>query len=115
MASFKLSRNTGGGVVAALAGPSMTLVVSDDAKIEPAKSIVSVLRRKAIREILRVDDSNDSFVRTMSISVRGSHRANRTAYNTTLYLGFRMLETKSLCAQEAATEASVPSILDRTV
>ncbi len=62
-----------------LAGPSTTLTVSEDAKIEPAKSIVSVLRKNAIRETLKVDDRNDSFVWNMSISVRESHKAIRTS------------------------------------
>ncbi len=87
MASFKLSRKIGGGDVTPLAGPT-TLTVSEDAKIEPAKSIVSVLRKNAIRETLKVDDRNDSFVWNMSISVRESHKAIRTNLQHNIIPGF---------------------------
>jgi hypothetical protein len=49
---------------------------------------VSVLRRKAIRETLRVDDRNDSFVWNMSTSVRESHKAIRTSLQLNIIPGF---------------------------
>ena len=88
MASFKLRRKTGGSVVTDLAGPSTTLTVSANAKIEPAKKTVSVLKNNAIRATFRVDDRNDSYVGNMSSSVRDTHKAIHTSLQHDIIPGF---------------------------